>query len=238
MREVVVDTETTGLDPVSGHRLVEIACVEVVNLVPTRAHFHSFINPERDVPREAFNIHGLSTEFLLEKPLFATVAAGFLDFIADSRLVIHNAEFDLKFINFELQRLSFPPVDSRRVLDTLAIARKKHPNSANSLDALCARYRVNNAKRTKHGALLDAELLADVYVELMGGRQTHMSLAVASAGKKIVSDVFRTVIPRRLRELAPRLEVGDTDQHRLLIDRLQGRALWRDYDPVHSGEGE
>jgi DNA polymerase-3 subunit epsilon len=238
MREVVVDTETTGLDPVSGHRLVEIACVEVVNLVPTRAHFHSFINPERDVPREAFNIHGLSTEFLLEKPLFATVAAGFLDFIADSRLVIHNAEFDLKFINFELQRLSFPPVDSRRVLDTLAIARKKHPNSANSLDALCARYRVNNAKRTKHGALLDAELLADVYVELMGGRQTHMSLAVASAGKKIVSDVFRTVIPRRLRELAPRLEVGDMDQHRLLIDRLQGRALWRDYDPVHSGEGE
>ena len=238
MREVVVDTETTGLDPVSGHRLVEIACVEVVNLVPTRAHFHSFINPERDVPREAFNIHGLSTEFLLDKPLFASVAAGFLDFIADSRLVIHNAEFDLKFINFELQRLSFPPVDSRRVLDTLAIARKKHPNSANSLDALCARYRVNNAKRTKHGALLDAELLADVYVELMGGRQTHMSLAVASAGKKIVSDVFRTVIPRRLRELAPRLEVGDTDQHRLLIDRLQGRALWRDYDPVHSGEGE
>ena len=228
MREIIVDTETTGLDPESGHRLVEIACVEIVNLVQTQSHFHAYINPERDVPKEAFRIHGLSTEFLRDKPLFSSVAAEFLTFIGESQLVIHNAEFDMKFINFELKRLAMPAISMNQVIDTLAIARKKHPNAANSLDALCARYRVNNSKRVKHGALLDAELLAEVYSELMGGRQTTMSLA-QTVVKKATPVLARPKIVRiRDEVLSGRVSDADREAHAKVISGLKG-PLWADY---------
>jgi DNA polymerase-3 subunit epsilon len=228
MREIIVDTETTGLDPASGHRLVEIACVEMINLVQTREYFHAYIDPERDVPTEAFKIHGLATEFLRGKPRFAAVASQFLEFIGDSRLVIHNAEFDIKFINFELGRVGLAPIEMSRVVDTLALARKRHPNASNSLDALCVRYRVNNSKRTKHGALLDSELLAEVYAELMGGRQTSMSLAV-SAAKKVAAAKVREVRRDREKVLPSRLAPAECAAHEQLIAELKSSAIWLDY---------
>lgn len=179
MRQIVLDTETTGLDPASGHRLVEIGCVEIVNHIRTGSHFHSYLNPERDMPPEAERIHGLSGAFLQDKPLFKTVAAAFLEFIGDTPLVIHNASFDLKFLNAELNALDLPLIPMERATDTVLIARKKFPGSPANLDALCKRFNIDTAARTKHGALLDAELLADVYLELMGGRQS--SLLAASA---------------------------------------------------------
>ncbi len=182
MREIVLDTETTGLDPSGGHRIVEIACVEIINLMPTGQNFHTYLDPLRSVPAEAFRIHGLSTEFLRGKPLFETKYRDFLEFIADSRLIIHNAEFDIKFINAELARVGATGLSIDRVFDTLTFARKKHPGASNSLDALCARYRIDNSKRTKHGALLDSEILAEIYMELMGGRQK--GLGFVSVEKK------------------------------------------------------
>ncbi len=177
MRELVVDTETTGLDPLAGHRLVELACVELMNHIPTGRSFQTYLNPERDMPPEAFAIHGLSAEFLAGKPLFPAAAAGFLEFIADDPLVIHNAEFDLKFINAELGSAGQAALPYTRVVDTLALARRKFPGAPASLDALCKRYSIDNAHREKHGALLDAELLAQVYIELIGGRQAGLELA-------------------------------------------------------------
>lgn len=181
MRELVVDTETTGLDPVAGHRLVELACVELMNHIPTGRSFQTYLNPERDVPPDAFAIHGLSVEFLSDKPLFRVAAAGFLEFIADDPLIIHNAEFDLKFINAELGTAGHAALPYTRVVDTLALARRKFPGAPASLDALCKRYAIDNAHRDKHGALLDAELLARVYIELIGGRQPGLELAAAAA---------------------------------------------------------
>ncbi|RMF09710.1 MAG: DNA polymerase III subunit epsilon, partial [Alphaproteobacteria bacterium] len=177
MREIVFDTETTGLDPAQGDRLVEIGCVELYNLVPTGKTFHVYINPERDMPQAAYEVHGLSEAFLRDHPVFAEVAADFLDFIGDATLVAHNAEFDMKFINAELTRLGFPPIGNDRVIDTLAIARRNFPGSPATLDALCKRFGIDNSARTKHGALLDAELLADVYLELRGGRQVGLAPA-------------------------------------------------------------
>lgn len=171
MREIAFDTETTGLDPASGHRIVEIGCVEMVDKVRTGRSFQRYFNPERDVPPEAERVHGLSTAFLKDKPLFAEAVEDFLDFIGDAPLVIHNAAFDMKFLNFELNRLGFPPFDMKRATDTVDIARRKFPGSPANLDALCRRFNVDLSSRTKHGALLDAELLADVYLELSGGRQ-------------------------------------------------------------------
>ncbi len=181
MREIVLDTETTGLDPHSGHRLVEIGCVELHSHIRTGNHFHTYLNPERDMPREAENIHGLSAEFLKDKPLFKTVARSFLEFIGNSPLVIHNAGFDLKFLNAELDTLGLPLIDFERATDTVLIARKMFPGSPANLDALCKRFSIDLTSRTKHGALLDAELLADVYLELKGGRQASLMVEPSSS---------------------------------------------------------
>jgi DNA polymerase III subunit epsilon len=174
MREIALDTETTGLDPNSGHRVVEIGCVEMVGHIRTGNHFHTYLNPEREMPREAENIHGLSTDFLKDKPSFKLVARAFLEFIGDDPLVIHNASFDLKFLNYELNALDLPLIDAARATDTVLIARRMFPGSPANLDALCKRFMIDTSARTKHGALLDAELLADVYLELKGGRQSSL----------------------------------------------------------------
>lgn len=174
MREIALDTETTGLDPASGHRVVEIGCVEMIGHVRTGSHFHTYLNPERDMPPEAERIHGLSAEFLKDKPVFKTVARAFLEFIGDAPLVIHNAAFDLKFLNYELNQLDLPLIDVARATDTVLIARKMFPGSPANLDALCKRFNIDLSARAKHGALLDAELLADVYLELKGGRQASL----------------------------------------------------------------
>lgn len=181
MREISLDTETTGLDPYSGHRIVEIGCVELINHVRTGNHFHIYLNPERDMPEEAYRVHGLSSEFLSDKPLFRTIADAFLEFIQDDPLVIHNAQFDMKFINAELEKLGYPRLHMERTIDTVPMARKKFPGSPANLDALCKRFNIDNSSRTKHGALLDAELLADVYLELRGGRQSSLGLAAEQA---------------------------------------------------------
>lgn len=176
MREIVLDTETTGLDPYSGHRVVEIGCVELMNHVRTGNVFHSYLNPERDMPPEAERVHGLSASFLADKPLFRAVASSFLEFLGDSQLVIHNAAFDLKFLNAELETLDLPRIADARAVDTVIMARQKFPGQPASLDALCRRFNIDLSSRTKHGALLDAELLSDVYLELRGGRQSALVL--------------------------------------------------------------
>ncbi len=175
MREIVLDTETTGLSPKDGHKLVEIGCVELVNHVPTGSVYHQYINPERSMPEGAYKVHGLSEKFLRDFPVFKAVADNFLSFVKDSPLVIHNADFDMGFLNYELRSLGYNgPLKKNTVIDTLAMARKKFPGSPASLDALCKRFKVDNAKRVRHGALLDAEILADVYLELIGGRQVRL----------------------------------------------------------------
>jgi DNA polymerase III subunit epsilon len=179
MREIVVDTETTGLDPSKGDRVVEIACVELMHHVPTGRSFQCYLNPKRDMPVEAFNVHGLSTEFLADKPEFHEKAQEFLDFLGEDHLVIHNAEFDLKFLNAELRAIKRELIPYTRVVDTLAMARRKFPGSPASLDALCKRFAIDTAHRVKHGALLDADLLAQVYIELIGGRQPGLELAAS-----------------------------------------------------------
>ncbi|HEY9078598.1 DNA polymerase III subunit epsilon [Magnetovibrio sp.] len=178
MREIALDTETTGLNPKSGHRVVEIGCVEMINHVATGEVYHAYINPQRDMPEEAFNVHGLSEEFLKDHPVFAEVADAFLDFIGDAPLVIHNAAFDMGFLNWELENLGKPTLDMARAIDTVQMARKKFPGAQANLDALCRRFGIDNSDRQLHGALLDARLLADVYLELKGGRQTGLGLGV------------------------------------------------------------
>lgn len=184
MREIVFDTETTGLDPRTGHRLVEIGCIELLNGLPSGEAFHTYLNPERDMPDEAFQIHGLSAEFLGDKPLFADIVEPFVAFVGDARLVIHNAQFDMGFINAELDRLGRPPLKNE-VVDTVTLARRRYPGQRVSLDALCERMGIDNTRRTKHGALLDAELLADVYLELTGGRQRGFDLAGTPVGRQV-----------------------------------------------------
>ena len=196
MREIVLDTETTGLDPLRGDRLVEVGCVELINRMPTGQTFHRYMNPERDMPAEAFAVHGLSTEFLASKPLFVEVVEEFLEFIGDSPLVIHNASFDVGFINAELDRLKLPPIPRERLVDTLLMARRKHPGVSNRLDDLCSRYSIDNSHRTKHGALLDAELLAEVYVDLIGARQSSLILASDTREIRVTGT---TDVPRRQR---------------------------------------
>ncbi len=201
MREICLDTETTGFDPASGHRIVEIGCVELWGRVRTGKTFHSYLNPERDVPEDAFKVHGISTEFLQDKPFFARIAEGFLSFIGDSPLVIHNAGFDMKFVNAELQMAGFEPLPFDRATDTVQIARKKYPGAPASLDALCKRYNIDLSGRTKHGALLDAELLADVYLELMGGRQEIMALRTAAEAQAAAEG--KRYVPPRVFEPTP-----------------------------------
>ncbi len=202
MREIVLDTETTGFDPATGHRIVEIGCVELINHVPTGETFHVYLNPERDMPQEAFNVHGLSEEFLSDKPLFGAVAETFMGFIGDARLVIHNADFDMKFLNWELQMLGMPTLPRDRAIDTVAMARKRFPGSPASLDALCRRFGIDNSARDKHGALLDAELLAHVYLELIGGREPGLALA-ASSSRQAGASAGQTEIVRRARPARP-----------------------------------
>jgi len=201
MREVVLDTETTGLDPADGHRVVEIGAVEIVHQSLTGKLFHVLINPERDVPQDAVRVHGHDAAALQDKPVFAAIVDDFLAFIGDSNLVIHNADFDMRFVNAELTRLGLAAIGMDRVVDTLTLARKKHPGQPNSLDALCDRYRIDRTRRVRHGALLDAEILVEVYCELMGGRQRSLMLddaqALASANAILVSARSEPRAPRR-----------------------------------------
>ncbi len=227
MREIILDTETTGLDPQTGDRLVEIGCLELLNSIPTGAVFHQYLDPQRDMPEEAFRVHGLSREFLAGKPLFADVADEFLSFVGEDVLVIHNAEFDMRFINAELARIGRAPLQMSRVIDTLALARKKHPGASNSLDALCARYKIDNSRRTKHGALLDSEILADVYAELTGGRQTALVLQTAVVTK--VVEEIKAFIGVRPEPLPSLLSPAEAEAHAALIAQMGDKALWNTY---------
>jgi DNA polymerase-3 subunit epsilon len=197
LREIVLDTETTGLDPSAGHRIVEVACIELQNHVPTGRTFHRYVNPERGMPSDAFAIHGLSDDFLAKHPVFPRVVDEFLAFVADSPLVIHNAKFDIGFLNAELRRIDRPALDESRAIDTVSMARRKFPGAPASLDALCRRFNVDNSGREKHGALLDAELLAGVYLELIGGREPALAL-VATAQAAAVAPASRIARPPRL----------------------------------------
>ncbi len=226
MREIVLDTETTGLDPYQGHRLVEIGCIELVNRIPSGQTFHCYLNPQRDIPAEAFAVHGLSAEFLKDKPLFPEVAGEFVAFLGDAPLVIHNAGFDVAFLNVELERAGRPIIGRERMIDTLLIARRKHPGGSNRLDDLCARYAIDNSRRTKHGALLDAELLAEVYVELIGARQAQLVLAQATV--QVLASGEPIVLRQRTAPLPPRLTDEERAAHRRFIATI-GEAIWRDY---------
>ena len=234
MREIVLDTETTGLDPLRGDRLVEVGCIELFNRMPTGQTFHRYINPERDMPAEAFAVHGLSTEFLASKPLFSDVVDEFLEFISDAPLVIHNASFDISFINAELDRIKRAPIPRDRLVDTLLLARRKHPGVSNRLDDLCSRYAIDNSRRTKHGALLDAELLAEVYIDLIGARQSQLILAAESAD---IRNGAGGDVPRRQREtpLNPRVTDEDRLAHRAFVATLGDKPIWNDFLPVDSG---
>lgn len=230
IREVILDTETTGISPTEGHRIVEIGALELINHVPSGKTFHVYINPERDMPKEAEAVHGLSSAFLKDKPVFRNIAKDFLAFISDSLLIIHNASFDVGFLNAELGYLDEAPLEMGRVLDTLAMARRKHPMASNSLDALCKRYGVDNARRTKHGALLDSELLAEVYLELLGGRQTALNLA--SEARKTTTPVnldsqHRATAARRPIPLPSRLTEQEREAHQALMEGLGAGALWK-----------
>ncbi|MBY0382700.1 MAG: DNA polymerase III subunit epsilon [Xanthobacteraceae bacterium] len=227
MREIVLDTETTGLDPLRGDRLVEIGCVELFNHMPTGQIYHCYINPERDMPEEAFRVHGLSAEFLSDKPLFSAIADEFLAFVGDSPLIIHNASFDIGFINAELDRIARNVIARERLVDTLLLARRKHPGVSNRLDDLCSRYAIDNSRRTKHGALLDAELLAEVYIDLIGARQSSLILAeTRSASANIIE------IARRVRDvpLTPRLTGEDLAAHRAFVATLGDKAIWTEFN--------
>ncbi len=209
MREVVLDTETTGLEPAEGHRIVEIGCLELVNHVATGRDWQVYINPEREMPGAAFAVHGLSTEFLGEKPVFAEVVADFLDFVGDDPLVIHNAAFDLGFLNAELKNLGFALIDAGRAVDTVQLARRRFPGAQASLDALCRRFGIDNSHRTRHGALLDAELLAEVYLELVGGRQPGLALSALAANNGASADEPATAETQPRREPRPHAPSAD-----------------------------
>ncbi|MCV6825617.1 MULTISPECIES: DNA polymerase III subunit epsilon [Halocynthiibacter] len=226
MRELVMDTETTGFKPEEGDRLVEIGAVELWNHVPTGKTYHQYINPMRDMPEDAFKVHGLSEEFLSDKPVFKDVAQDFLDFIGNDRLVIHNAAFDMKFLNAELGWLNRPPLPMSQALDTLAIARKKFPGSPASLDALCRRFGIDNSNRVLHGALLDSEILAEVYLELIGGRQPDFALKADQNQKVDVSSGEEWRPQRRQNPLPSRLTEEEAAAHAKFIAELGDGAIW------------
>jgi len=226
MREIIFDTETTGLDPRSGDRMVEIGCIEMVNRVATGQVFHAYFNPERDMPIEAERVHGLSAAFLSDKPLFRDRAGELLDFLADAPLVAHNAQFDFGFLNAELKVCGHQVIGDDRMIDTLAIARRRHPGAKHTLDALCSRYGVDRSQRVLHGALLDAELLAQVYVELTGGRQIGLELAAEDGEQVVRTTVFRprTGVYREPRPHAPSTE--ELARHAQFLESLS-EPLWR-----------
>jgi DNA polymerase-3 subunit epsilon len=228
MREIVLDTETTGVEALGGDRIVEIGCVELVNHCPTGRSFHQYINPERPMSEGAFKVHGLSDAFLAPQPVFAAIADEFAAFIDGARLVIHNAAFDIGFLNMEFQRVGRPPIEPSLVVDTLSMARRKHPGASNSLDALCTRYGIDNSRRTRHGALLDAEILAEVYIELIGGKQASLGLGAGEAGGTGLVPI-RIERPQRLRPLAPRLDEAAIAAHEAFIRSLGKNQLWRGY---------
>lgn len=231
MREIVFDTETTGFDPFNGDRLVEIGCVEVENYLPTGRNFHQYINPERDMPEGAFRIHGLSAEYLKDFPTFPEVYADFIDFIGDSKLVAHNSDFDMKFINWELSQVGHAEYSKSRAVDTLQIARRKFPGSPNTLDALCKRFSIDNSNRVKHGALLDAELLAEVYLELMGGRQRGLALD-AGEKKTAQNGVETDIMERTFREARPHhASEEELKRHSEFVAGLGENPLWQSLKP-------
>ena len=225
IREIVLDTETTGLDPATGHRIVEIGAVELINHVPSGRTFHAYVNPERDVPAEAAAVHGLSTEFLRDHPCFSAIVEDFESFILADKLIIHNAPFDIGFLNAELTRVGRAALPAQRVTCTLALARQKHAMAPNSLDALCKRYGIDNSRRDKHGALLDAELLAGVYIELIGGRQTSLVLAGTEATARTAVHAA-TARRTRPQPLAPRLSDDEARAHAGIVASLGEAALW------------
>jgi len=231
MREIVFDTETTGLDPNQGDRLVEIGCIELVNRFPSGRTFHCYFNPERDMPEAAFSVHGLSADFLKDKPLFAHKVEELIEFLGDAPLIAHNAMFDLGFLNAELGRAKKTVVSRERLIDTLMLARRKYPGGSNRLDDLCARYKIDNSKRVKHGALLDAELLAEVYVDLIGARQSQLILAdeVRDARTGGYGEM-----PRRQRDvpLAPRITEEERAAHRAFVATLGDKPIWNDFLPA------
>jgi len=228
MREIVFDTETTGLDPYKGDRLVEIGCIELLNRFPTGRTFHRYINPERDMPQEAFAVHGLSSDFLKDKPLFASIAEELLEFVGEAALVAHNATFDLGFLNAELERIKRSSIPRDRLVDTLLLARRKYPGGSNRLDDLCVRFGIDNSRRTKHGALLDAELLAEVYVELVEARQAQLGL-VAAPTPKVVAASSSIAVRVRLAPLPSRITDAERAAHLAFIATLGEKAVWNDY---------
>ena len=233
MREIVLDTETTGLDPEQGDRIVEIGAVELVNHMPTGATYHQYINPQRSMPQEAFAVHGLGDEFLRDKPVFTNIASDFVAFIGQSRLVIHNAAFDMKFLNAELRWADRPQIPRDQALDTLAIARKRFPGSPVSLDALCRRFNINNTARTLHGALLDSEILAEVYLELVGGRQPDLTLASRedTAHPSVSKSQDWRPVPRPA-PLPSRISEDELTRHSELITQLGAAPVWKKFDPL------
>ena len=225
MREIIFDTETTGLKPEEGHRLVEIGCVELVNRVETGATFHVYINPGRPMPAEAEAVHGLSDQFLSDKPRFGAIVDSFLEFVADAPLVAHNASFDVSFLNYELEQAGREALEAQRIIDTLQLARKRFPGAKHTLDALCARFGVDRSSRIKHGALLDAQLLAQVYVELAGGRQIGFELAAAALGEEEEKSTAFKPLRRPVRpHLVPAAEL---EAHRAFIAKISN-AIWND----------
>ena len=228
MREVVLDTETTGLDPADGHRVLEIGAVEIVHQSLTGRVFHALINPERDVPQDAVRVHGHSSAVLKGKPVFASVVDDFLAFIGDSKLIIHNADFDVRFVNAELARLGLAAIGMDRVVDTLTLARKKHPGAPNSLDALCDRYRIDRSQRVRHGALLDAEILVEVYCELTGGRQRSLifgdAVELAAAAAVALAPRYSERPPRR----SP-IEPAEVTAHVRYVESFGRDAIWFRY---------
>jgi len=220
LREVALDTETTGLDPAAGHRIVEIGCIELVNHVATDRNFHSYVNPDRDIPVEAQAVHGLTSEFLAGQPTFSAIVDDFDAFIGDSPLVIHNAEFDIRFLNAELQAINRPPLALQRTIDTVSLARRKYPGAPANLDALCRRFQIDNSDRTLHGALKDARLLAEVYLELIGGRQRDLGLA---------AEIARGVDAKAQNRRTPRPHAPSAEEelaHAAFIAKLQS-PIWK-----------
>lgn len=223
MREIVLDTETTGMDPARGDKLVEIGCVELMNHLATGKTYHVYINPERDIPAEATAVHGITEEFVKDKPVFGEIVGDFMDFIGDAKLVIHNAEFDMKFLNAELKTYGFPSLDNRRAIDTLKVAREKFPGSPANLDALCRRFGIDNSNRVFHGALLDSQLLAEVYLELLGGRQQGLGISETNVQTESVKEI-KTKTRREPREFPAH------EDEKASFDALLGKLkdpLWK-----------